>query len=273
MAKQTKGKDMPTGASVGTPRGILAGAQAPRDAAPRSSGQPSRWWTNSAMNVGPFATRSNVPWSRRARSSTTFPRRMRPSWAWALLDLDPQAVHAAYDRLAMPYHAQPPWKVVRELDMQRHRGPCAHVWLQQTPALMRLFLDGTFAFVADFRSMLASYLEYIPKSAPAATNSRLPRGEPGGVGGARGGEVRARARPRILSAACRSADEVEAIGEKCTRQASRTCSEVESDGGQGKPSRQSGSGELWDGARGCQRGAVARESSGRHGKSRSRCFP
>lgn len=83
------------------------------------------------------------------------------------LDLDPQAVHAAYDRLApaAPYHATLSLflEVVRELDWTSDIAAMRGRLVAQTPVLMRLFLDGTFAFVADFRSMLASYLEGHPE--------------------------------------------------------------------------------------------------------------
>ena len=52
---------------------------------------------------------------------------------------------------------------MRELDWTSDIAAMRGRLVAQTPVLMRLFLDGTFAFVADFRSMLASYLEGHPE--------------------------------------------------------------------------------------------------------------
>lgn len=83
------------------------------------------------------------------------------------LDLDVEAVHAAYDRLApaTPYHATLSLflSVVRELDWTSDIAAMRGRLVAQTPVLMRLFLDGTFSFVADFRGMLAAYLEAHPE--------------------------------------------------------------------------------------------------------------
>lgn len=83
------------------------------------------------------------------------------------VNLDPAAVHAAYDRLApaTPYHATLTLflKVVRDLDWTSEIAAMRARLVAQTPALMKLFLDATFGFVADFRSILAAYLERHPE--------------------------------------------------------------------------------------------------------------
>lgn len=83
------------------------------------------------------------------------------------LDLDPATVHAAYDRLApaSPYRSTLALflKVVRELDWTSDIAAMRGRLVAQTPELMRLFLDATFGFVADFRGMLATYLEAHPE--------------------------------------------------------------------------------------------------------------
>ncbi|WP_232050897.1 TetR/AcrR family transcriptional regulator [Arabiibacter massiliensis] len=83
------------------------------------------------------------------------------------LDLDPAVVHAAYDRLApaTPYRATLELflKVVRDLDWTSDTAAMRARLVTQTPALMRLFLDRTFGFVADFRGILAAYLEAHPE--------------------------------------------------------------------------------------------------------------
>lgn len=83
------------------------------------------------------------------------------------LELDPVAVHAAYDRLApaTPYRATLSLflDVVRELDWTSDTAAMRARLVTQTPALMRLFLDRTFGFVADFRGILAAYLEAHPE--------------------------------------------------------------------------------------------------------------
>lgn len=48
---------------------------------------------------------------------------------------------------------------MRELDWTSDIAAMRGRLVAQTPALMRLFLDGTFGFVAEFRGMLTSYLE------------------------------------------------------------------------------------------------------------------
>lgn len=81
--------------------------------------------------------------------------------------LDAAAIHAAYDELApaTPYHATLALflKVVRELDWTSEVAAMRARLVVQTPKLMRLFLDGTFAFVADYRGILAAYLEQRPE--------------------------------------------------------------------------------------------------------------
>ena len=83
------------------------------------------------------------------------------------VNLDPAAVHAAYDRLmpATPYHATLTLflKVVRDLDWTSDTAAMRARLVVQTPALMKLFLDGTFGFVSDFRSILTAYLERHPQ--------------------------------------------------------------------------------------------------------------
>lgn len=83
------------------------------------------------------------------------------------LDLDPKAVHAAYDRLApaSPYRATLELflRVVRDLDWTSDVAAMRARLVAQTPALMRLFLDRTFGFVLDFRGILAAYLEEHPQ--------------------------------------------------------------------------------------------------------------
>ena len=83
------------------------------------------------------------------------------------VNLDPAAVHAAYDRLApaTPYHATLMLflKVVRDLDWTSEIAAMRARLVAQTPALMKLFLDGTFGFVSDFRSILTAYLEQHPE--------------------------------------------------------------------------------------------------------------
>lgn len=90
------------------------------------------------------------------------------------IDLDPTAVHAAYDRLApaTPYRATLELflSVVRDLDWTSDIASMRARLVAQTPALMRLFLDRTFGFVADFRGILTSYLEAHPERRTCANN-------------------------------------------------------------------------------------------------------
>ena len=82
------------------------------------------------------------------------------------VDLDAGVVHAAYDRIeGTPYHATLTLflKVVRDLDWTSEIAAMRARLVAQTPALMKLFLDGTFGFVSDFRGILAAYLERHPE--------------------------------------------------------------------------------------------------------------
>ena len=83
-----------------------------------------------------------------------------------LVDLDAEAVHAAYDRIeGTPYHATLALflKVVRDLDWTSEIAAMRARLGAQTPALMKLFLDGTFGFVSEFRGILTTYLEQHPE--------------------------------------------------------------------------------------------------------------
>lgn len=82
------------------------------------------------------------------------------------VNLDVAALHAAYDRIGgTPYHATLSLflKVVRDLDWTSEIAAMRARLVVQTPALMKLFLDGTFDFVSDFRGILAAYLEQHPE--------------------------------------------------------------------------------------------------------------
>ena len=82
------------------------------------------------------------------------------------VDLDAEVVHAAYDRIGgTPYHATLTLflKVVGDLDWTSEVAAMRARLVAQTPALMKLFLDGTFGFVSDFRGILAAYLERHPE--------------------------------------------------------------------------------------------------------------
>ena len=83
------------------------------------------------------------------------------------ISLDPDAVRAAYDRQASstPFSATLGLflEVVRELDWTSDIASMRARLVAQTPGLMRLFLDGTFGFVAGFRGILADYLEDRPE--------------------------------------------------------------------------------------------------------------
>lgn len=83
------------------------------------------------------------------------------------IDLDAAAVHAAYDGLmpCTPYRATLELflKVVRQLDWTSEVAAMRSRLVVQTPALMRLFLDNTFGFVAGFRNILGTYLKRHPE--------------------------------------------------------------------------------------------------------------
>ena len=80
--------------------------------------------------------------------------------------LDVDAVRAAYDSQASstPFSVTLALflEVVRALDRASDIAAMRWRLVSQTPALMRLFLDGTFGFVADFRDLLAEYLAACP---------------------------------------------------------------------------------------------------------------
>ena len=166
MAKQTKGKDMPTEPAVGTPVESLRERKRreTRAAIERSAITLVDELGYENVTVAMIAERAVVS---QGTFFNYFPTKDAAIVGLGPLDLDPQAVHAAYDRLApaTPYHATLSLflKVVRELDWTSDIAAMRGRLVAQTPALMRLFLDGTFAFVADFRSMLASYLEEHPE--------------------------------------------------------------------------------------------------------------
>ena len=83
------------------------------------------------------------------------------------VDLDAAAIHAAYDRLApsTPYRATLTLflRVVRELDWTSEIAAMRMQVVVRTPSLMKMFLDATFGFVADFRGILTDYLEQHPE--------------------------------------------------------------------------------------------------------------
>lgn len=83
-------------------------------------------------------------------------------------ELDPSAVHAAFDRL-MPcsmFHATLTLflEVVRSFDWESDVAALRVMLVRDTPSLMRLFLNNTFEFVADFRGVVASYMEKRPEA-------------------------------------------------------------------------------------------------------------
>lgn len=166
MAKQTKGKDTPTEPAVGTSVESLRERKRreTRAAIERSAITLVDELGYENVTVAMIAERAVVS---QGTFFNYFPTKDAAIVGLGPLDLDPQAVHAAYDRLApaAPYHATLSLflEVVRELDWTSDIAAMRGRLVAQTPALMRLFLDGTFAFVADFRSMLASYLEGHPE--------------------------------------------------------------------------------------------------------------
>ena len=166
MAKQTKGKDTPTEPAVGTSVESLREhkRRETRAAIERSAITLVDELGYENVTVAMIAERAVVS---QGTFFNYFPTKDAAIVGLGPLDLDPQAVHAAYDRLApaAPYHATLSLflEVVRELDWTSDIAAMRGRLVAQTPVLMRLFLDGTFAFVADFRSMLASYLEGHPE--------------------------------------------------------------------------------------------------------------
>lgn len=83
------------------------------------------------------------------------------------VEVDPAAVHRAFDAL-MPctlFHATLTLflKVVRDLDWTSDIAGMRARLVAQTPALMKLFLDSTFGFVAELRGAVATYLELHPE--------------------------------------------------------------------------------------------------------------
>ena len=166
MAKQTKGKDTPTEPAVGTSVESLRERKRreTRAAIERSAITLVDELGYENVTVAMIAERAVVS---QGTFFNYFPTKDAAIVGLGPLDLDPQAVHAAYDRLApaAPYHATLSLflEVVRELGWTSDIAAMRGRLVAQTPVLMRLFLDGTFAFVADFRSMLASYLEGHPE--------------------------------------------------------------------------------------------------------------
>lgn len=166
MAKQTKGKDTPTEPAVGTSVESLRERKRreTRAAIERSAITLVDELGYENVTVAMIAERAVVS---QGTFFNYFPTKDAAIVGLGPLDLDPQAVHAVYDRLApaAPYHATLSLflEVVRELDWTSDIAAMRGRLVAQTPVLMRLFLDGTFAFVADFRSMLASYLEGHPE--------------------------------------------------------------------------------------------------------------
>ena len=166
MAKQTKGKDTTTEPAVGTSVESLRERKRreTRAAIERSAITLVDELGYENVTVAMIAERAVVS---QGTFFNYFPTKDAAIVGLGPLDLDPQAVHAAYDRLApaAPYHATLSLflEVVRELDWTSDIAAMRGRLVAQTPVLMRLFLDGTFAFVADFRSMLASYLEGHPE--------------------------------------------------------------------------------------------------------------
>lgn len=82
------------------------------------------------------------------------------------VEIDPAVVHRALDEL-MPgtlFHAALTLflRVVRDLDWTSDIAGMRARLVAQTPALMKLFLDSTFGFVAEFRGAVATYLELHP---------------------------------------------------------------------------------------------------------------
>ena len=77
-------------------------------------------------------------------------------------NLDPDAVHAAFDRLmpATMFTATLTLflQVVESFDWESDVS-----LVKDTPSLMKMFLDNAFEFVADFRTLVASYLDERPQ--------------------------------------------------------------------------------------------------------------
>ena len=87
-------------------------------------------------------------------------------------DLDPSAVHAAYDRLmpASMFHATLTLflQVVGSFDWESDVAALRSSLVKGTPELMKMFLNNTFEFVEDFRVIVASYLEAHPEARTCA---------------------------------------------------------------------------------------------------------
>lgn len=96
-----------------------------------------------------------------------FPTKDAAIVGFGALELDVESVHAAYDRLApaTPYQSTLSLflSVVSEFDWTSDVAIMRARLVARTPALMRLFLDGTFGFVADFRVILSAYLASHPE--------------------------------------------------------------------------------------------------------------
>ena len=82
-------------------------------------------------------------------------------------NLDPDAVHAAFDRLvpATMFTATLTLflQVVESFDWESDVSSLRVALVKDTPSLMKMFLDNAFEFVADFRTLVASYLDERPQ--------------------------------------------------------------------------------------------------------------
>ena len=165
MAKQTKGKDMPTEPAVGTPVESLRERKRreTRAAIERSAITLVDELGYENVTVAMIAERAVVS---QGTFFNYFPTKDAAIVGLGRVDLDAEVVHAAYDRIeGTPYHATLTLflKVVRDLDWTSEIAAMRARLVAQTPALMKLFLDGTFGFVSDFRGILAAYLERHPE--------------------------------------------------------------------------------------------------------------
>ena len=143
MAKQTKGKDTPTEPAVGTSVESLRERKRreTRAAIERSAITLVDELGYENVTVAMIAERAVVSQST---FFNYFPTKDAAIVGLGPLDLDPQAVHAAYDRLApaAPYHATLSLflEEVRELDWTSDIAAMRGRLVAQTPVLMRLFL-------------------------------------------------------------------------------------------------------------------------------------
>lgn len=165
MAKQTKGKDTPTEPAVGTSVESLRERKRreTRAAIERSAITLVDELGYENVTVAMIAERAVVS---QGTFFNYFPTKDAAIVGLGRVDLDAEVVHAAYDRIeGTPYHATLTLflKVVRDLDWTSEIAAMRARLVAQTPALMKLFLDGTFGFVSDFRGILAAYLERHPE--------------------------------------------------------------------------------------------------------------